>query len=127
MISIRILIFIVFYLFDVGFSGVTYAADQRSSVVEKVVGSDEVLQRPRVEQKLRFIDEDGDGLNDLIPDRNGDGIPDGRMRDGGRPGNDSDRGTRYRYGSGAALIDGAVKGGSGVTTGGGFRYNKGQK
>ena len=127
MISIRILMFIVFSLFAAGFSGVTYAADQRSSVVEKVAGSDEIPQRPRAVQKLRFIDEDGDGLNDLTPDRNGDGIPDGRMGDGARPGNDADRGARYGYGAGAALIDEGVKGGSGVTAGGGFRHKGGQK
>jgi len=127
MISIRILIFIFLSVFAVGFSGVTYAADQQSSVVEKVASSEEILQHPRAVQKLRFIDEDGDGLNDLTPDRNGDGIPDGRMRDGARPGNDSDRGARNGYGSGAAIMDEGVKSGSGVTAGGGFRHKSGQK
>ncbi|ABB23234.1 hypothetical protein [Pelodictyon luteolum] len=46
------------------------------------------------EERLRFRDEDGDGINDLIRDSDGDGIPDGRDGDGSGPG---DR--RFRDGS----------------------------
>ncbi len=127
MMSIRILIFIFLSLFAAGFSEVTYAADQRNTVVEKAAISDEIPQHPRAVQKLRFIDEDGDGLNDLIPDRNGDGIPDGRMRDGASSGNGSDRVNMYRYGAGSALIDEGAKRESGANAGGGFRHKSGQK
>ncbi|KZK73514.1 MAG: hypothetical protein A3K90_01935 [Pelodictyon luteolum] len=40
----------------------------------------------RHEGRLRFKDEDGDGINDLIRDSDGDGIPDGRDGDGSGPG-----------------------------------------
>lgn len=53
-----------------------------------------------------FVDEDGDGFNDLAPDADGDGIPNGLdddyvpLGDGG--------GNQYRWGQGQD-VDGAMK------------------
>lgn len=35
------------------------------------------IERHDSGRRLRFVDEDGDGLNDLVPDSDGDGIPNG--------------------------------------------------
>ena len=44
----------------------------------------------------QFIDEDGDGFNDLAPDADGDGIPNGMDEDYVRP--EDGEGNMYRYG-----------------------------
>jgi hypothetical protein len=77
------------------------------------------LQENESPKKLRFIDENGDGLNDLIQDSDGDGIPDGRMCDGS--------GWRgfYRQGSGKMMMNGAENGGFGRGFGKGFRQGRG--
>lgn len=48
----------------------------------------------------QFIDEDGDGFNDLAPDADGDGIPNGLDPDFVRPedGTGNQYQTRYRWG-----------------------------
>ncbi len=45
----------------------------------------------------QFIDEDGDGFNDLAPDADGDGIPNGMDEDYVRPLDGT--GNQYKYGS----------------------------
>ncbi len=38
-------------------------------------------ENPRSGQRRGFMDEDGDGINDLAPDHDGDGIPNGKDPD----------------------------------------------
>ena len=57
------------------------AANEVESSTEEISNSSR-LQKQAVHGKLRFVDADGDGLNDLVPDSDGDGIPDGRLRNG---------------------------------------------
>ena len=75
-----------------------------------------------------FIDEDGDGFNDLAPDADGDGIPNGMDPDYVRPEDGS--GAQHRYGQ-LGQVDGLEKGfgsgdmagkGNGNGTGGGNGY-----
>jgi hypothetical protein len=47
--------------------------------------------------ECQFIDEDGDGFNDLAPDADGDGIPNGMDDDYVRP--QDGTGNQFRYGS----------------------------
>lgn len=51
------------------------------------------------QKKVQFIDKNGDGLNDLLRDSDGDGIPDGRMCNGSGYG--AGRGVFFRQGGGA--------------------------
>lgn len=44
----------------------------------------------------QFIDEDGDGFNDLAPDADGDGIPNGMDEDFVKP--EDGTGNQYKYG-----------------------------
>lgn len=55
-------------------------------------------EQPEKRRFQRFVDEDGDGLNDLVRDNDGDGIPNGHgIGNGGS----------HRYGSGAEWKQGA--------------------
>ena len=72
------------------------------------------------QKKVRFLDENGDGLNDLLQDSDGDGIPDGRMCNGSGYG--AGRGAFYRQGGGGMMIDGAGRG-----FGNGFRQGRGRR
>jgi hypothetical protein len=72
----------------------------------------------------QFIDEDGDGFNDLAPDADGDGIPNGLDEDYVRPEDGS--GSQMRWGQGGELllkafgeIDGQMQGM------GGYKYGAG--
>jgi hypothetical protein len=123
----RILIFVFLSMFAIGFSAVTYAADQPTTGIERAANRDGMPRNTSDPQKLRFVDEDGDGLNDLIIDRNGDGIPDGRMRDGSGQGNAADRGNMNRQGVGSGGVHDAVKMAPGVNSGSGFRHKSGQR
>ena len=71
-------------------------------------------------KKLRFLDENGDGLNDLVRDSDGDGVPDGRICNGSGYG--GGRGAFYWQGGG-----GAGNGGSGRGYGRGFRQGGGRR
>jgi hypothetical protein len=50
----------------------------------------------------QFIDEDGDGFNDLAPDADGDGIPNGMDEDYVRP--EDGEGNQFRYGQGTEAL-----------------------
>ena len=50
----------------------------------------------------QFIDEDGDGFNDLAPDADGDGIPNGLDEDFVRP--EDGTGNMFRKGQGGQLM-----------------------
>ncbi len=79
-------------------------------------------------QKQQFIDADGDGLNDLIIDSNGDGIPDGRMRDGSGRGYGNAQGNRTRQqGVDGAVINNSGQRGGGAGSAGGLRMNGGRR
>lgn len=86
----------------------------------------------------QFVDEDGDGFNDLAPDADGDGIPNGQDEDYVRPGDGT--GNQYRKGQNAdgmkqtfarkgyrhGADDGTGKGpGSGVCDGSGPGFGTG--
>lgn len=75
-----------------------------------------VLQKNDPPKKLQFLDKNGDGLNDLILDSDGDGIPDGRICDGSGYG--AGRGGFFRQGAGRVMMDGA---------GNGFRQGRGRR
>ena len=53
-----------------------------------------------------FLDENGDGFNDLAPDADGDGIPNGMDPDYAPPAD----GTGYQFGSGSTNGDGVCDG-----------------
>ncbi len=72
------------------------------------------------QKKVQFIDKNGDGLNDLLQDSDGDGIPDGRMCNGSGYG--AGRGAFYRQGGGGMMIEGAGRG-----FGNGFRQGRGRR
>lgn len=56
----------------------------------------------------RFLDEDGDGFNDLAPDADGDGIPNGQDEDYVRP--QDGTGSQYRHQKQVGKnVDGEVK------------------
>ncbi len=74
----------------------------------------------RTQKKVRFLDKNGDGLNDLIQDSDGDGIPDGRICNGSGYG--AGRGAFSRQGGGGMKIDGAGRG-----SGKGFRQGCGRR
>jgi len=58
----------------------------------------------------RFIDKDGDGFNDLAPDHDGDGIPNGLDKDYRRGrGNGKGFRHRHRYGWQKLPADSSVK------------------
>ena len=48
--------------------------------------------------ECQFIDEDGDGFNDLAPDADGDGIPNGQDPDYVRPEDGAGNQLRHQYG-----------------------------
>ena len=62
-----------------------------------------------------FIDENGDGFNDLAPDADGDGIPNGMDPDYAPPAD----GTGYQFGTGSTNGDGVCDG-DGEADGSGF-------
>ncbi|MEI7695634.1 MAG: hypothetical protein WCI64_08335 [Chlorobium sp.] len=127
--SIRVIIFAFLTPLVVSFGQVAYGADQQTGLAEKAAGKEEITQRNSSSRKLRFVDEDGDGLNDLIIDSNGDGIPDGRMRDGaGIRNNGSGNGTMYRQGGAGTVNDaGATRGAGASAGGGGLRHQNNRK
>jgi len=126
--SIRIIIFAFLTPFAVSFGQVAYGADQQTGLAERAAGKEEVTQKNSSSRRLRFVDEDGDGLNDLIVDSNGDGIPDGRMRDGsGIRNNGSGNGTMYRQGGAGIVNDAGATRRAGTSAGGGVRHQNGKK
>ncbi len=94
-------------------------AEEQATVNMKQQG----LQKNESPKKLQFLDEDGDGLNDLIRDSDGDGIPDGRMCDGAGYG--FGRGGFYRQGGGRMIMNGAGNSGFGRGFGNGVRQGRG--
>lgn len=73
----------------------------------------------------QFIDEDGDGFNDLAPDADGDGIPNGLDEDFVKP--EDGTGNMYRYGQ-AGEMDGEDFGfakGDGAGSGQGYGLGDG--
>jgi hypothetical protein len=81
------------------------------------------LKQQGLQKNVRFLDKNGDGLNDLLQDSDGDGIPDGRMRNGSGYG----LGGFSRQGGGRVMINGAGKGGFGRGYGNGFRQGRGRR
>ncbi len=71
------------------------------------------------QKKIQFLDKNGDGLNDLLQDSDGDGIPDGRMCNGSGAG--AGRGAFFRQGEGG-MINGAGRG-----FGNGFGQGRGRR
>ena len=80
-----------------------------------------------IQPRQRFIDADGDGLNDLIIDSNGDGIPDGRMRDGSGRGYGATQANSPRQGAGGGGMNSTGQRGGGTGSGGGLRMNGGRR
>jgi len=77
------------------------------------------------QKKLRFLDENGDGLNDLVRDSDGDGVPDGKLCNGAGYG--GGRGAFYWQGGGGVMRNGAGTGGFGRGYGNGFRQGGGRR
>ena len=80
-------------------------------------------RRSGMQKKVQFLDKNGDGLNDLLQDSDGDGIPDGRICNGSGYG--AGRGGFYWQGGGGMMNNSAGNGGSGRGYGGGFRHGGG--
>jgi len=125
---IKIIIFAFLTPFAVSIGQVAYGADQQTGLVERAAAKEEMTKNYSSSRKLRFVDEDGDGLNDLIVDSNGDGIPDGRMRDGsGIRNNGFGNGTMSRQGGAGIVNDGGATRGAGVSAGGGLHHQNNRK
>jgi hypothetical protein len=65
----------------------------------------------RHRNRIAFIDENGDGINDLARDADGDGIPNGQDPDWTRPLDGSGAKAQYKKGAAAATPAGDAKGG----------------
>ena len=59
--------------------------------------------------ECQFIDEDGDGFNDLAPDADGDGIPNGQDPDYVKPEDGSGSQMKHQYGK-LGEVDGMAQG-----------------
>ena len=83
-------------------------------------------RRSVMQKKVQFLDKNGDGLNDLLQDSDGDGIPDGRICNGsGYYG--AGRGGFYWQGGGGMMKNGTGNSGSGRGYGCGFRHGGGRR
>ena len=123
----KTVIFVVLALSAGSFVGEAFAEEQVSINLKQqglIAGGVGVgLQKNELPKKLRFQDANGDGLNDLVQDSDGDGIPDGRMCDGSGSG----WGGFSRQGGGRVIINGAGNGGFGRGFGNGFRQGGGRR
>ena len=77
------------------------------------------------QKKLQFLDENGDGLNDLVRDSDGDGVPDGKICNG--PGYGGGSGAFYWQGGGGGMRNSAGNSGFGRGSGNGFRQGGGRR
>jgi hypothetical protein len=120
---------VVFALSAVSFSRPVFAKEpvtlNQNQQGVGTAGTEEEQQTKVTQHKLRFIDENGDGLNDLILDSDGDGIPDGRMCEGS--GNGAGWGGFSRQGGGRVMVEGAGNRAFGRGYGNGFRQGRGRR
>ena len=113
----KTVIFVAFCLFYSGsFVGEAFA-EAPVTINQKQQGLVDGCRGDGPQKNVRFLDKNGDGLNDLLQDSDGDGIPDGRMCNGSGYG--AGRGAFYRQGGGM-MIQGAGRG-----FGNGFRQGRG--
>lgn len=97
-----------------------------------VAGQAVSFAQEKVREEVRFIDEDGDGINDVLKDHDGDGIPNPQdpdwkgPQDGeGRMGSQVGRVERASFGKGA--FRGGRPGWAGLGTGTGISEAAGPK
>ncbi len=110
---------VVFVLSAVSFTCEAFA-EEPASILQQESGRSAACKGDGAQKKLQFLDENGDGLNDLVRDSDGDGVPDGRICNGSGYG--VGRGAAYWQGGG-----GAGNGGSGRGYGSGFRQGRGRR
>lgn len=65
----------------------------------------------RHRNRIAFVDENGDGINDLAKDADGDGIPNGQDPDWVKPADGTGYQEQYRKGAGGAAMADGAKGG----------------
>jgi hypothetical protein len=65
----------------------------------------------RHRNRIAFIDENGDGINDLAKDHDGDGVPNGQDPDWARPADGTGYKEQYKKGAGTATAAADAKGG----------------
>ncbi len=111
--------FALFLFFSAAFIGAAFA-ESPVIVNQKQQGLAEGCRGDAPQKKVPFLDENGDGLNDLVRDSDGDGVPDGKICNG--PGYGAGRGAFYWQGGGGVMRNGAGRGfGHGFSQGRGRR------
>jgi len=88
--------------------GVMIAGLSASLAQEETTGQARVKAQSAFRHQFRFIDENGDGIADVLRDHDGDGIPNGQDPDWSRPQDGSGYQAPSRYGQGT---DGAGRSG----------------
>ena len=72
------ILIVVFFALHAGCFIPKVFAERAATINQTQQGSVAGCRGDWQQKKLQFLDENGDGLNDLILDSDGDGIPDGR-------------------------------------------------
>ncbi len=110
--------FVVLALSVLSFAGAAFA-DEPAIIRQQSSRLSAECNGSGLQKNVRFLDNNGDGLNDLLQDSDGDGIPDGRMCNGSGAG--AGRGAFFQQGEGG-MIHGAGRG-----FGNGFGQGRGRR